>query len=61
MTEPGNDGSRWYWCLTHGTVEPEGGCRGTDRMGPYATPEDATNWRRIAAARNEAWESGEDD
>ncbi len=57
MSKAGDGGPRWYWCLAHNAVESEEGCRGSDRMGPYASAADAANWRAIAAARNEAWDA----
>lgn len=46
----------WYFCLNHMAVEPEEGCANKDRMGPYATEEEASRALEIAAARNEAWD-----
>lgn len=31
----------WWYCLTHNRVEDESGCAHTDRLGPYASREDA--------------------
>lgn len=31
----------WFYCLKHRTVEREGECKATDRLGPYPTPEAA--------------------
>ncbi len=50
------ESGEWYWCMTHDTVEPAGGCREADRLGPYPTREAAANWRQQVAARNEAWD-----
>jgi hypothetical protein len=33
--------TRWFYCLKHQTVEPEGQCKATDRLGPYPTPDAA--------------------
>ncbi len=52
---------QWYWCLKHNAVEPRGGCRDADRMGPYPTPEAARNWREKVAERNEAWDAEDDE
>lgn len=50
----------WYWCLRHSKVEPADGCAATDRMGPYATPEEARSWRERVQARNEDWDDEDD-
>lgn len=31
----------WFYCLRHRTVEPEGECKATDRLGPYPDPDSA--------------------
>jgi hypothetical protein len=46
---------QWYWCLTHQEVEPASGCRLDDRMGPYATPEEARRWRERLEQRRDDW------
>jgi len=33
----------YYYCLKHGTVEKEGECKATDRLGPYPDPASAAN------------------
>jgi hypothetical protein len=50
------DGGDFYWCLEHQQVEQGPGCRVDNRLGPYPTAEDATNWRQRVDARNEDWE-----
>jgi hypothetical protein len=47
---------RWYFCLLHNTVEAEEGCRSADRLGPYATKEEATKALETAAQRTEDWD-----
>lgn len=51
---------QWYWCFKHSAVEPPDGCANTDRLGPYASPEEARNWRERVHARNEAWDDEEE-
>lgn len=46
----------WYYCLTHHVVESYDGCRSAERLGPYATPEDAAKALEHAAERNKEWE-----
>ena len=49
--------SGWYWCLRHERPEREGEqCEADDRLGPYASREDAVNWRERVEQRNEQWE-----
>ncbi|KNB52849.1 hypothetical protein [Streptomyces caatingaensis] len=45
----------WYYCLEHRTVEEGPQCRAADRMGPYATPEEASHAMDTARERDEAW------
>lgn len=51
------DAGRWYWCFKHSDVEGQAGCPAKDRMGPYASPEEAQNWRERVQARNETWDA----
>lgn len=44
----------WYFCLKHQQVEPRGGCRAADRLGPYADKETAARALEIAEARTKA-------
>ena len=54
MTEPG----RWYWCLHHRRAEPaDAVCPAEDRLGPYASKDDAEHWQDRVQARNERWEA----
>ena len=39
----------WWYCLVHGQVEVETGCALTDRLGPYASKEEAE--QALATAR----------
>lgn len=39
----------WWYCLNHNTVEDGSGCALTDRLGPYASKEDAE--QALATAR----------
>ena len=47
---------QWYYCLKHRTVEPYDACKAEDRLGPYATREDAEHALEIAAERNQDWD-----
>ena len=47
-----------YWfCLKHHTVEGEDGCKSADRLGPYATADEAGRALDKVAERNESWDS----
>jgi len=46
----------WYWCLNHARVEPTDGCPNKDRMGPYATYDEAATAIDRARERTEEME-----
>lgn len=48
---------QWWYCLQHGAVEDDSGCANTDRMGPYASREEAASALRTAADKTQAWEN----
>ena len=48
--------TEWYWCLKHQAVEPYEGCRAEERLGPYATREDAEQALEKVQQRNEKWD-----
>lgn len=50
----GKDG-QWYYCLRHRTVEEGMQCPATDRLGPYATRQDAERALATAQERDEEW------
>ncbi len=52
-----DDDTQWYYCLNHQTVEQGQGCAGTERMGPYASREEAQNALATAADRTESWDN----
>jgi len=47
----------WWFCLKHMAVEPDAGCPGKDRLGPYPTREAAANALETAKRRNEEWDA----
>lgn len=49
--------AEYWYCLKHHEVEGEEGCRNADRLGPYASPEEASHALEKVEERNEAWES----
>jgi hypothetical protein len=53
-----DESPQWYYCVRHHTVEDAVGCRAQDRLGPYATREEAANALTKVKERNEQWERG---
>ncbi|MFE7604665.1 SPOR domain-containing protein [Brachybacterium paraconglomeratum] len=53
------EGTQYYYNLSTGTVEEGAQSPATERMGPYATREEAECALSTAAQRNQEWE--EDD
>ena len=50
-----------YWfCLTHHAVEGADGCRNADRLGPYASAEEASRALEKVEERNESWDNDPD-
>ncbi len=47
----------WFYCLKHQTVEPEGQCKATDRLGPYPTPDAAAGALAALREREERLEA----
>lgn len=43
----------WYYCMKHERVEPEDGCKATDRLGPYPSPEAAEGGLQALHSREE--------
>ena len=47
-----------YWfCLKHHAVEGADGCRSADRLGPYASADEAGRALEKVAERNESWDN----
>ncbi|MGV9855368.1 hypothetical protein ACWDWU_42445 [Streptomyces sp. NPDC003442] len=45
----------WYYCIKHQKVEEGPECRAADRLGPYASPEEAARAMETARERDEEW------
>jgi hypothetical protein len=45
----------WYYCLKHRKVEEGPECPAKDRLGPYATNDEAAQAIEIARDRETAW------
>lgn len=52
---------RWWYCVRHRRVEPEDGCPGKDRLGPYSTPEEAARALETVHRRNDQWDAADDE
>jgi hypothetical protein len=52
-----NDDQSWWYCLRHQNVEQGAGCPGKDRLGPYATREEAEHALDRVRERNEEWDA----
>ncbi|MFJ9695020.1 hypothetical protein [Kitasatospora sp. NPDC101183] len=53
--KPAGNPGEWFYCIKHNKVEEGPECPAKDRLGPYATPEEASHALETAAARNEQW------
>ncbi len=56
-----SDDDAWWYCLTHNTVEHGAGCPGKDRLGPYASKEEAEDALELVRERNQEWDEADDD
>ncbi len=52
---------QWYFCLRHAQVEGEDGCKNADRMGPYASQEEAARALTTAQQRTEQWDAADEE
>jgi hypothetical protein len=53
--QPTGKPGEWYYCLKHQKVEEGPECAAKDRLGPYASREEAQSALEIAAERNRDW------
>ena len=51
---------QWWYCLKHHQVEQGAGCPGKDRLGPFATAEEASHALELVQRRNEEWDAQDD-
>jgi hypothetical protein len=49
--------TKYYYCLKHRTVEPEGVCKAKDRLGPFPDPATAARALEIIHDREERKEA----
>jgi hypothetical protein len=55
-----NTQQRWWFCVKHNTVEPDDGeCAGKNKLGPYATREEAEHALETVRERNETWDAAD--
>lgn len=53
--------AQWYWCLTHGEAEHADQRDDPDNaLGPYDSPDDARDWKRINEERAERWKADDE-
>jgi hypothetical protein len=52
---------QWWFDVVTGHVEHGPGSPNSERLGPYATKEEAEHALQRARERNEAWDAQEDD
>jgi hypothetical protein len=50
----------WWYCLKHHAVEHGGGCPDKDRLGPFASQEEAARALEIVRERNRDWDAADD-
>lgn len=61
MSSTDSAAGRFYWCLTHSRVEGADERDDVDNaLGPYATREDAQNWKERVEERAEAWKADDE-
>jgi hypothetical protein len=54
-----SDDEQWYYCLRHHTVEQGQVCPARDRLGPYATREEAEHALETVRRRNQEWDAAD--
>lgn len=51
----------WYDLKTHSVVTDDNDVKAVDRLGPYATREEAERALELVEERNQAWDEEDDD
>ncbi|MFT4264937.1 MAG: hypothetical protein QM572_16250 [Nocardioides sp.] len=51
-----DDTPEYWFCLKHHAVEGREGCKSADRLGPYATREEAARALEKVQENNERWD-----
>ncbi len=60
MTDSDGTPAEYWFCLKHHTVEGRDGCKNADRLGPYASAEEAGRALDKVEERNEEWDNDPD-
>ncbi|WTG88488.1 hypothetical protein OH807_13440 [Kitasatospora sp. NBC_01560] len=55
--KPTGKPGEWFYCIKHAKVEEGPECPAKDRLGPYATREEAAQALAIADERNREWKN----
>lgn len=55
--KPTGKPGEWFYCVKHGKVEEGPECPAKDRLGPYASREEAGRALETAAERNREWQN----
>jgi hypothetical protein len=56
-----NEDQSWWYCLTHQTVEHGAGCPNKERLGPFATKDEAAHALDTVRRRNQEWDKADED
>ncbi|MFJ6214864.1 hypothetical protein ACIQGZ_16250 [Streptomyces sp. NPDC092296] len=54
--KPQGKPGEWFYCVQHHKVEEGPECPARDRLGPYASRDDAEHALQTAAERNQKWD-----
>lgn len=60
-TPDADDGPPWFFNVRSGSVEGCSGARSADRLGPYATREEAEDALSRVRQRNDVWDDEDSD
>lgn len=52
--------SDWYFCLDHHRVEPQEGCKPSQRLGPYPSEAEASRALEKVQERNAEWDADDE-
>ncbi|KJK56537.1 hypothetical protein UK12_22000 [Saccharothrix sp. ST-888] len=55
--KPTGKPGEWFYCIKHAKVEEGPDCPAKDRLGPYASREEAAHALETAAERNREWQT----
>ncbi|CAN5565620.1 hypothetical protein BH10ACT10_BH10ACT10_19210 [soil metagenome] len=52
-----SDDQEFWFCIKHHAVEGKDGCKNADRLGPYATADEASHALDKVEERNQDWDT----